>query len=553
MAFAVASNPSKNGSMNRQRKDRPVCTHCKIHTVDKCYKLHGYPPGYKTKQERANNVANSVTTQNDENTSQATVQPNQMVNASSTAEALIQCQNLLNQLQSQMNASNQRTTSHIAGTTCSFPLWIIDSGASTHISCCKSFFTSMEPCSTTIRLPNKQVFEVKTAGTIRLSEFIELKNVLYIPEFSFNLISVSALTRDLPINLSFSTNNCIIQDKFTLRKIGSAELLYGLYVFNLGNSSAVHSSICAVTNDNSSLWHQRLGHPSIETLKSLLLQLKFLTSHHCTTCPLAKQRKLSFPSNNHLSSNAFDLIHVDIWGPMSTATHAGYCYFLTIVDDATPFTWVFMLKQKSDVKLVIPQFFKLIETQHGKRIKQMRSDNAPEFKFTDFFKEKGVLHQFSCVNCPQQNSVVERKHQHILNTARALFFQSGIPMIFWGECVLTAVYLINRTPSRLLHWKSPFQLLNKNLPDYKNLKVFGSLSYASTLPHDRSKFQPRAIPAVFVGYPQGMKAYKLYNIDQQKFFVSRDVVFHEEVFPFKDLSAARGRSNTRFFSTKSLP
>ena len=148
--------------------------------------------------------------------------------------------------------------------------------------------------------------------------------------------------------------------------------------------------------------------------------------------------------------------------------------------------------------------------------------------FTDFFKEKGVLHQFSCVSCPQQNSVVERKHQHILNTARALFFQSGIPLTFFRE----NAFFIKRTPSKLLSWKSPFQLLN-NLPDYKPLKVFGCLCYASTLPHNRSKFQPRAIPTVLIGYPQGMKVYKLYNIHQKKFFISRDVIFQEEIFPFK--------------------
>ena len=67
-------------------------------------------------------------------------------------------------------------------------------------------------------------------------------------------------------------------------------------------------------------------------------KLKSFCSHHCTTCPLAKQRRLSFSSNNHLSCNAFDLIHTDIWGPLSTATHEGYTYFLTIVDDATHFT-----------------------------------------------------------------------------------------------------------------------------------------------------------------------------------------------------------------------
>ena len=112
-------------------------------------------------------------------------------------------------------------------------------------------------------------FEVKNAGTIKLSKSIELQNVLYIPEFSFNLISVSTLTKDMPVNISFSNNTCVIRDKFTLKEIGSAKLVYDLYVFSLGKDSTVHLPVCAVTNNDASLWHQRLGHPSFDTLKSL--------------------------------------------------------------------------------------------------------------------------------------------------------------------------------------------------------------------------------------------------------------------------------------------
>ena len=158
-------------------------------------------------------------------------------------------------------------------------------------------------------------FKLKSVGTVKLSKFIELKNVLYIPQFSFNLISVSALTRELPVKVCFSTKSCMLQDKFTLKKIDNVDLLYGLYVFNLKNIFATHSSICVVTIDNSFSWHQRLDHPSTDALKSLRnnLHLKSFTSyHHCTTCPLAKQRKLSLISNNHLSSNPFDLIYVDV-------------------------------------------------------------------------------------------------------------------------------------------------------------------------------------------------------------------------------------------------
>lgn len=127
-------------------------------------------------------------------------------------------------------------------------------------------------------------------------------------------------------------------------------------------------------------------------------------------------------SNNQLSKCAFDLIHCDTWGLYHTPTCAGHTFFLTLVDDCTRFTWVFLMKHKSETKTIVPKFFSLVETQFNKVINKFRSDNALELRFADFFSSKGVIHQFSCVERPEQNYVVERKHQHLLNAARALYF-----------------------------------------------------------------------------------------------------------------------------------
>lgn len=175
-------------------------------------------------------------------------------------------------------------------------------------------------------------------------------------------------------------------------------------------------------------------------------------------------------------------------------------------------------------------------------MKSIRTDNAPELtkgETLDLYLAKGIKQQSSCTETPQQNGVVERKQKHILETARCLFYQSNLSMQFWGDCIQCAVHLINRMPLTVLNGMTPYEKIHSIKPKLDYLKVFGCLCYVSTLKQGRHKFSQRAQQCVFLGYPANKKGYKVYNIERQMEIISKDVIFHERIFPYQIMHSQR--------------
>ncbi|CAN1129341.1 Retrovirus-related Pol polyprotein from transposon TNT 1-94, partial [Linum perenne] len=370
---------------------------------------------------------------------------------------------------------------------------------------------------------------------------LTLKSVLHVPKIACNLLSIPKLTTESNCAVIFNSTHCLIQDLSSGEVIGSARMKEGLYYLEVAPlcDEKVQGMTCKRSSSLRSkimLLHSRLGHPSFQYLKYLFPRLFWkisVSDLQCDSCQLAKNNHSTFIPKTYRPSRPFYLIHSDVWGPSKISTLTGKRWFVTFIDDHTRMCWLYLLKHKSEVSLVFQNFYHMISTQFQTQIAVLRTDNGTEFFNSDlnmFLTSKGIIHQSSCRDTPQQNGVAERKNRHLLEVTRALMFSSNIPKYLWGHALLTAAYLINRVPSKVLKFKTPLQVFQTSFPYSRitsdlPLKIFGCTCFVLTPPQFHSKLDPRSEKCIFVGYSPTQKGYKCFNPITKRLFVSMNVVF----------------------------
>ncbi|KAJ7946112.1 Retrovirus-related Pol polyprotein from transposon TNT 1-94 [Quillaja saponaria] len=338
--------------------------------------------------------------------------------------------------------------------------WIIDSGASDHMTSTSSSFSSYFPCSgkEKVRVADGSLSSISGKGSICCTPSLTLSSVLHVPKLSMNLLSISTITKELNCTVLFDSSSCVFQELGTEKILGYGKehnglylLEYGLEILSKDNTSgqALHSSSTTSSQQELVQWHHRLGHPSFLVLGNMfpnLIKQCTMSNLTCDACEFAKHTRSSYPPQNIKSTSPFVLIHSDVWGPSRAVSVSGYRWFVTFIDCYSRTTWVYLMRTKNEVFQCFQMFHKLICTQFDAKVKVLRSDNGTEYSegsFQKYLCDHGILHQTSCVNTPAQNGVAERKNRHLLEVARSLMFTMNVPKTYWGDAVLSAAYLIN--------------------------------------------------------------------------------------------------------------
>lgn len=250
--------------------------------------------------------------------------------------------------------------------------WIMDIGSMNHmVSNLNSLLHSISipPNSSFVHLPNGRTTTVSHTGSIVIFYNSELQDVLYIPHFAYNLLSISKLIKELNYCVSFYPSFYLFQDLCTCKVRGIGKKEGGLCMLPSTTKKptpvkALHSS-CSTFDSYLSIWHMRLGHAPIVVLHKIDL-LKSCKQHKdfssCLVFPLARQTRFPFPSSVKKSISPFELLHMDVWGPYKQCTYNGHRFFLTSVDDYSRMTWVYLMRFKSEVITFITSFLDLVKT-----------------------------------------------------------------------------------------------------------------------------------------------------------------------------------------------
>nr|GEY11255.1 putative ribonuclease H-like domain-containing protein [Tanacetum cinerariifolium] len=348
----------------------------------------------------------------------------------------------------------------------------------------KQFLNPTFSLAGTVRFGNDHIATILGFDDLQW-ENILITRVYFVEGLGHNLFSVGQFC-DSDLEVAFRRNTCFVKN------LEGVDLLKGnrttnLYTINL-HEMASTSLICLMARASSTkswLWHQRLSHLNFDTINDLakndlvfgLPKFKYHKDYICSSCEKGKSKRASHPPKPILNSRQrLHLLHMDLCGPVRIASINGKRYVLVIVDDYSRYTWVHFLISKDETPEVIKTFLKRITVHLQSPVIIIRSDNDTEFKnqvLKEYFDSVCISHQVSSVQTPQQNGVVERRNQTLVEAARTMLIFSRAPLFLWAEAIATAK------------------------PDISFLYVFGALCYPKNDREDIGKLGAKGLDLTY--------------------------------------------------------
>ncbi|KAE8664954.1 hypothetical protein F3Y22_tig00112738pilonHSYRG01227 [Hibiscus syriacus] len=417
--------------------------------------------------------------------------------------------------------------------------WLLDSACSHHMTPNREwFFDFKELKGRIVYTANNSPIDTLGIGSIRLrnqdGSIRTLTGVHYVPDLMRNLISVGTLeSKGLEVRAKDGIMRIISGALVIMKGIRKRNNVYYFLGSTIVGTAAVAASTDEQESEATRLWHMRLGHVGEKSLKLLIDQglLKGARScklAFCEHCIKGKKTRVKFGTAIHDTKGILDYVHSDVWGPSKTTSLGGTHYYVTFVDDFSRRVWVYPMKTKDEVLGFFLKWKKMMETQTGRKIKRLRTDNGGEYKNDPFLKvceEEGIVRHFTIRGTPQQNGVAERMNRTLMEKVRCMLSNAGLGKEFWAEALVYACHLINHLPSTTIGGKTPLEKwFGVPATDYDSLHVFGSTTYYHV---KESKLDPRAKKVIFMGITSGVKGYRLWCPETKKIIFSRDVTFDE--------------------------
>lgn len=401
--------------------------------------------------------------------------------------------------------------------------WILDSGASLHMSYDKNIFKNLTMKSGgKIRIANGGFMEVMGFGSVKImirtnSEpfALTLENVAYVPALHTNLLSVHCLTKN---KFKITFQNETAQIEFNNQIFHFSDFINNNYVVS---EDSCQSAILCVDE-----LHKRMAHRNIKDilrLRKFGLEIsKCSCLHQCDACMKSKSTEFSFPQRSEKPDKPLDIIAADVCGAMREKSLGGKSYFLTITDLHSDYTEVKFLRKKSDAKSEIINFIEFVKNQISQKPKIFRTDRGGEFmdhELQSYLKDQGIAIELTTPDSPQQNGVAERKNRTLNDAVRTLLISSRLPNYLWAEAMNNVVYTYNRI-IRKGKEASPIEIFFDKKAR-ANFLEFGAPVYVNTKKHNRGKLDPRAVVMRFLSVDDHSKGFRLWT--GEKVIIDRNI------------------------------